>query len=96
MYATSAGLSATGAGRPIAARIRKLLGLRSKEVSYPDTPYLPCERAKTVISRFCLSKCVLTFVLLLILPESSSVVISRGLAALVKAGDRLDVTQDIV
>ncbi len=36
------------------------------------------------------------FVMLLILPESSFVVIIRGLAAAVKAGDRLAVTQDIV
>ena len=36
------------------------------------------------------------FVMLLILPESSSVVISQGLAAVDKARDRLAVLQDIV
>ena len=36
------------------------------------------------------------FVILFILPESPSVVISPGLAAVVKAGDHLAVTQDIV
>ena len=36
------------------------------------------------------------FVMLLILPESSSVVISQGLVAVVKARDRLAVLQDIV
>ena len=36
------------------------------------------------------------FVILFILPESPSVVISRGLAAVVKAGDCLAVLQDIV
>ena len=36
------------------------------------------------------------FVMLLILPESSSVVISQGLAAVVKARDCLAVLQDII
>ena len=36
------------------------------------------------------------FAMLVILPESSSVVISQGLAAVVNARDRLAVTQDIV
>ena len=36
------------------------------------------------------------FVILFLLPESPSVVISPGLAAVVKAGDHLAVTQDIV
>ena len=36
------------------------------------------------------------FVMLLILPESSSVVISQGLVAVVKARDWLAVLQDII
>ena len=49
-----------------------------------------------MISDFNCFKCALMFVLLLILPELSSVVISQGLAAVFKDGDRLAVTQDIV
>ena len=54
--------------------------------------HLPCRGAKTVISEFNWFKSALMFVMLLILPESSSVVISWGLVA----GDCLAVKQDIV
>ena len=52
LNAISAGVDVISAGGPIGARIQKLSFLRAKEVSFLGTPYLPSERAKTVISEF--------------------------------------------
>ncbi len=62
LRATSAGLNASSAGSPIALRIQKLSRCRSKEVSFPDTPYLPCRSVRTVISELNWFKCALIFV----------------------------------